>query len=113
MVNCKLYSKGDIIAIVETRVTQYAIGSGRPSETSTSIRIVRVESASRDGVTVKSYRTYPTSPAYKYENRYNRYKLLPIQRGTLQANARRLFEASKTALDYDSKESAQKAVLEA
>jgi len=107
------FKKGDVVAIIETRVTQYAFGSGRPAEMSHSIRIVRVESASRDGVTIKSYRTYPTSPIYKYENRYNRFKLMTIQSGTVQNAARRLFEAATGSLDYDSQEDARAAIVAA
>lgn len=107
----KTYQKGDVIAIVETRVTQFAFGSGRPAETSHSIRIVRVESASRDGAAVKSYRAYPTSPVYKYENRYNRTKLLAIS--NMQDAARRLFDSATYFLDYDSQEAAKAAIVAA
>lgn len=112
--NEKPYSvkKGDIIAIVETRVAQFVHGS-RPAETSTTVRIVRVESASKDGVQVHKYRTYPGSPVYT--NHYTRFKLLTIGGtmigGTMQVNAQRLFNAATGPLDYDSQESARGAVL--
>jgi hypothetical protein len=105
----KQFSKGDIATIVETRVTPYVHGS-RPAETSTTIRIVRIESASRDGATIKSYRTHPGSPVYKYDNHYARYRLMTI-RGAMQANARRLFDAATAPLDYNSQESAQGAII--
>jgi len=107
----KQFQKGDVIAIVETRVTQYVIGSGRPSETSINIRIVRVESASRDGVTIKSYRGYPGSPIYKYDNPYNRTKLMSIKDKGMQPAAKRLFNAATYFLDFDTQEKAQSAVL--
>lgn len=113
MTDFQPYKKGDVIALIETRVTQYAIGSGRPAETSHSIRIVRVESAARDGKSIKSYRTYPTSPVYKYENRYNRFKLMTIQSGTTQAAARRLFDGASYFLDYDTAEAAKAAIIAA
>lgn len=107
----KAYKKGDIVAMIETRVTQYAIGFGRPAETSQSIRIVRAESASRDGATIKSYRAYPTSPVYPYENRYNRTKLMTIQSGTTQDAARKLFDSATYFLDYDTQEAAKAAIV--
>jgi hypothetical protein len=113
MADFKEFKKGGVVAIIETRVTQFIIGSGRPSETSVNIRIVRIESASRDGKKINSYRPYPAGPVYKYENRYNRYKLMTIQSGTLQQNARRLFDAATYFLDFDSQDAAKKAVLEA
>ncbi len=105
------YKKGDVVAIVETRVTTFAFGSGRPSETSTTIKIVRVESAARDGSTIKSYRAYPKSPVYQYENRYNRFKLMTIE--SAQEAARRLFDGATYFLDYDSQEAAKAAILAA
>lgn len=105
----KAFKKGDVVAIVETRVTQFAFGSGRPAETSHSIRVVRVESASADGATIKSYRGYPASPVYKYENRYNRFKLLAIQ--TQQDAAKRLFGAATYFLDFDSQDAAKAAIV--
>jgi hypothetical protein len=113
MADFQPYKKGDVVALIETRVTQFAIGSGRPSETSTSIKIVRVESATRDGKTIKSYRGYPGSPVYRYENRYNRFKLMTIKSGTTQDAARRLFDAATYFLDYDSQEAARAAILAA
>jgi predicted nucleic acid-binding protein len=107
------FKKGDIVAIIETRVTQFVIGSGRPAETSHLIRIVRVESATRDGATIKSYRTYPASPVYKYENRYNRFKLMTIQSGTTQNAAKRLFDAASYFLDFDTQDAAKAAILAA
>ena len=83
------FKKGDVIAIVETRVAQFMVGSGRPAETSHTIRIVRIESASRDGAKINSYRAYPHSPAYKYDNHYARYKLMAIG-GENQEKAKRL-----------------------
>jgi hypothetical protein len=109
----KVYKKGDVVAIIEARVTQFAFGSGRPAETSHSIRIVRVQSATRDGSSIKSYRTYPASPVYKYENRYNRFKLITIQSGRTQDAARRLFDAATYFLDFDTQESAKAAILAA
>lgn len=106
----KQFSKGDIIAIVETRVTQFAIGSGRPSETARTIRIVRVESVARDGSMIKSYRGYPGSPVYPYQNRYNRFKLMTIQSGTTQIAARSLFDAAKYFLDFDTQEAVKAAI---
>ena len=106
----KLYSKGDIIAIIETRVTQFMIGSGRPSETSTTIRIVQVASASRNGALLLKYRTHPKSPIYKYDNHYARYKLLTIS-GAMQANAQRLFAAALAPLNFDDQEKAKGAIL--
>lgn len=107
------YKKGDVVAIIETRVTQFAIGSGRAAETSHSIRIVRVESATKDGKMVKSYRTYPASPVYKYENRYNRTKLMIIQSGTTQSAVRRLFDNATYFLDYNTQEAAKAAIIAA
>lgn len=109
----KHFRKGDVIAIIETRVTQFAFGSGRSAETSHSIRIVRVESAAADGASIKSYRTYPGSPIYKYENRYNRFKLMSIQSGTTQNAAQRLFDAATNSLDFDTQEAAKAAIIAA
>ncbi len=106
----KTFSKGDIVAIVETRVTQFVIGSGRPPETSPTIRIVRVESASRDGAKVLKYRTHSRSSAYKYDNHYARYKLLTIS-GGMQPNAKRLFDAAAGPLEFDDAEKAKGAIL--
>ncbi len=105
------YKKGDVVAIIETRVTTFAFGSGRPSETSTTIKIVRVESATRDGSTIKSYRGFPTSPVYRYENRYNRFKLMTIK--SAQEAARRLFDSATYFLEYDSQDAARAAILAA
>lgn len=107
------FRKGDVVAIVETRVVQFAFGSGRPAETSHSIRLVRVESATKDGATIKSYRTYPASPVYRYENRYNRSKLMTIQSGTTQDAARRLFESATYMLDFETQDAAKAAILAA
>lgn len=107
----KQFKKGDVIAIIETSITQFAFGSGRPAETSHSIRIVRVESATHDGASIKSYRAYPGSPVYKYENRYNRFKLMTIQSGTTQQAAKRLFDAATYFLDYDTQEGAKAAIV--
>jgi hypothetical protein len=106
----KQFTKGDIVAIVETRVTLFVHGM-RPSKTSTTVRIVRVESASRDGNHVGKYSTYPGSPTYPYNGRYNRSKLLAIKCANMQKNARRLFDAATGPLDYDSEKSAQGAVI--
>ncbi|WP_439392566.1 hypothetical protein ACRQ5Q_24385 [Bradyrhizobium sp. PMVTL-01] len=113
MSDFKRYRKGDIIAIVETRVTQFAFGSGRPAETSHNIRIVRVESTSRDGKAVKKYRAYPGSPVYAYENRYGRFMLMTIQSGTTQDAARRLFDSAKYFLDFDTQDAAKAAITAA
>jgi hypothetical protein len=113
MTDFKEFKKGDVIAIIETRVTQFVFGSGRPAETSHSIRIVRIESASRDGRKVKSYRPYPGAPVFPYRNSYNRIKLMTIQSGTLQQNARRLWNTATYFLDFDSQDAAKKAILEA
>lgn len=106
------FKKGDIAAIVETRVAQYAFGSCRPVEKQTTFRLVRVESASRDGATIKKYSTYPGSPVYPYENRYNRFKLMAIG-GENQDKARKLYSAAEYFLDFDSQEAARNAILEA
>jgi len=103
----KQFQKGDVIAIIETHVTQYAIGSGKPAEISHNIRIVCVESASRDGVTIKTYRAYPGSPVYKYDNWYNRTKLMSIKD---KGKAERLFNAATYFLDFDTQEKAKDAI---
>lgn len=107
------FQKGDVIAIVETRVITFAFGSGRPSETYQSIQLVRVESASRDGATIKSSRKHPASPVYKYDNRYNRYKLLAISDAAMQRAARSLFDSAITYLEYQTQEEAKAAIVAA
>ena len=106
------FKKGDIVAIVETHVTQFVIGSGRPAEKSHTVRLVRVESASRDGTKINSYRAYPHSPVYKYDNHYARYKLMAIG-GENQEKAKRLFEGAAYFLDYNSQEKVKNAILSA
>lgn len=103
--------KGDICAIIETHVTHFAFGSGREPTKRHNIRIVRAESATRDGL-LKKYRAYPASPVYSYSNRYGATKVMTIV-GEPQAHAQRLFDKAAYFVDFDNQEAAKAAIMAA
>lgn len=104
----KQFNKGDIVAIITTTVAHYA--DHRPATKSHAIRLVRVESATRDGVGVTKYAAYPGSPSYKYDNPYGRHSLRVIG-GDNQAKARKLWDAAKYFLDYADQDEVKNAIL--
>jgi hypothetical protein len=102
------FRKGDIIAILETRVTKWV--DNRPTKMSTIVHIVRIDSVTRGGVAIKTYSMWPSSLICKYENPIGRYKLLTISDDAMQTAARKLFNAASFFLDFDSVDAAKLAI---
>jgi hypothetical protein len=104
------FKKGDVVAKVSTSVAHYGFDSGRVPTISSSIEIIRVSSASKDG-RVKSFQTRNGSPVYKHDDRYGRVKFLAIG-GENQPKAIRLYEAAQStdSLRFDDPESARAAI---
>lgn len=102
--------KGDIAARITTTVVHYGFGTGRAPTSHSTIEIVQVSSATKDGK-VKSYQTRNGSPVYKQAFDYGKTRWLEIG-GENQAKAARLYEAatSTDSLRFDDPETAKAAI---
>jgi hypothetical protein len=108
--------RGDLVALETKHVTTFVIGSGRPSETRTQFKLVRVAKASRTGDVVAIEEIgYGTVLQLAHLASYNyrpRIHCIP----TKQVEAQRLINSlSQDALNtgWDSAESIKAAILAA
>jgi hypothetical protein len=113
--NAAKAKRGDLVALETKHVTTYVIGSGKPSETRTCFKLVRVAKASRTGEVMAIEEIgYGTVRQLKHLAGYNYYQPRVHCIPTKQVEAQRLIDSlSQDALNagWDSAESIKAAIL--